>query len=256
MTERDDEERWRAWRQSVLQGVEDPARRVLEELDSGSEAAPWLERARRRPSVTVQVIHEWWRPESRHWVTVPGLAWRAEATPSGVLMEYPEPWDDDPVALARLPYLAYRAGRLSAAVLAARMGPAVVTVADGAPLDLYPALSGFRAWYLEAGRPAWAHSWDAQLAGQGVEVGREPPRLVARQQRDDMEEVMELYRLGLPPHRPPGQPPLDPGLVLLAAAALEQMADRPPALSRLTTHALYAAVLSARWKEASGHGDQ
>jgi hypothetical protein len=246
-----DSARWAAWQRRMLEQSDARARRLLAELPAGPAQAAWFFGARWGASTTAQVIREWWLPDAEGWLVVPGDAWAVASVPSGVLIRYPEPWADDPVALARVPYLAYRAGVLPAARLIEGLGLALILVASADDPALSPGLQRFRAWFQAAGAPDWARTWDDRWAAAGIGPGtydRDPA---------GPGQARALLEAGLPPHAPPGAKPPDPDAILVAAASLGGPAGLARDLSQLVTHALEGVILTARWKEAlAARGDQ
>ncbi|MCL8209240.1 MAG: hypothetical protein K6V97_14400 [Actinomycetia bacterium] len=244
----DDGGRWALWAERQAALLAEPVRRLVRALPPGPEQARWIQAARRPPSPTAEAVREWLDPDGR-WVLVPGIRVEGVAAAGGALLMYPEVDEDDPVVLATVALEAVALGAAEASAVGRRLGLAAAAVTErwgDVPEGLLPALAAFRGWFRAAGEPAWAaalETWARACgAGEGPWTGDpEEPALARR-----------LLVLGLPPHRPPGEPPLAPGSILLALATLQ--AEGATGLEPLAAKAIEGSTLLARWEVLERHG--
>jgi hypothetical protein len=249
---REDAEReaWIRWFERVLARLPRKAARVLDGLPRDAAHARWVQAARRAPGPVAAAVQEWLIPADVSCLVVPGTAWDGTATATGVVLAYPEAFDNDPLALAGLSVHAWRLGAVAPEVVVERLSLGLVAVAErlgAGDVRSHPAfahaVATFRGWFEAAGRPHWARSL-ADWAGPGPAVASADP--------DDVTLARDLLLLGLPPHRPPDEPVLAPGAILLALATLGDTADA--GTLALAAKGLEGAVLTRQWREAAQNG--
>jgi hypothetical protein len=234
---------WRVWQEDALNRVDEPLRSVLALLPPGPEAVDWILAARWAPSPTAQVLRDWWWPHAARWWFVPGAGWAARPVGDHLLVRYPAGEGNDPVRLASGLGVIAAARPDAVAALVPRLGLALALLAE--PLgEMFPfRRAALAAWFWRHRAYPWAARWAGRL-GPGDEAapwGDADP--------DDVETARACFRAGVPPHRPPGTPPLEPGTILFAAATVAEEPDPPAGLASLATHGIEGAVLERLWRD-------
>jgi len=249
---REDAEReaWSRWFERVLARLPRETAQVLAGVPRDPAHAVWVQAARRAPGPVAAAVSEWLLPGDGACLVVPGTGWAGTMTTTGVLLAYPEAFENDPLTLAGLIVHAWRLGAVTPELVVERLSLGLAAVAErlnAGDVRNDPAFGAawamFRGWFEAAGRPPWAR-FLADWTGLGPSVSWVGP--------DDVTAARELLLLGLPPHRPPDEPLLAPGAILVALATVGDSADA--GTLALAAKGLEGAVLMRRWREAARHG--
>lgn len=240
---------WGAWQEEALSRVDEPLRSVLALLPPGPKTADWILAARWAPSPPTQVLRDWWWPHAARWWFMPGADWAVRPVGNHLLLRYPAGEGSDPVRLARALIAVFSVRPEPVRALIPRLGLAFAVVADALGDVFWEDRAGLGAWFYRHRAYPWAARWAERL---GAGASSTPWRDI---DPEDVEVARACFWAGVPPHRPPGTPPLDPGTVLFAAATVAEEPDPPAGLARLATHGIEGAVLGRLWQEARAGGE-
>ena len=246
-------EAYRVWLELRMRRNLDPVSRTALEQLSLVSASPWLVRMERPTSPVAETMAAWClKGAPRPWRICPGLDWDWQSTESAVLLAYPEPLAEDPLAMGGLAvFWALADGEIEFAVRA--LGAALLPAVYYSGIwdrKLKPVMGQWLAHYREPAQAlglddvlAWADEAAEDDAGREVEWPDWPFRASA---------YGEQLRRGLVPHESRGRSPKDVAAVLLGLASVPP--DQRRTAAQLAYKAIMGTALSADW-EAGALGE-
>jgi hypothetical protein len=240
---------WQKWQDEMARGLPEDLCRVLNGLTRPQQML-WLERFIRPVSPCAKVMIQYLKIGEANWFVAPALEWDRLETPLGVLIAYPAPLGEDPLAMAAIGLVWAGNVRVRLDAMVQKLGTTALFACYEAQLPYTLDVPYTLLW------ESYIHNFELEGISPSVQQfftqapeRRAPEAPIDWGPKPSYHVYLDELNYGVVPHETSGE---SPGSIPPVLQALHYVA--PPlrrAAALLAFKAIEGRILSDQWRKAA-----